>query len=111
MASSPSDLTLDYKPNGNGGGGGGTYAVIPKQQEPLVDGHHLTTTEQTTQKLREFLARLEEERLKIDAFKRELPLCMHLLNHGAQRSCMLIGRRHGCIHYSLCSCMSMNAWA
>ena len=88
MASSPSDLTLDYKPNGNGGG---TYAVIPKQQEPLVDGHHLTTTEQTTQKLREFLARLEEERLKIDAFKRELPLCMHLLNHGAYRSCLSVG--------------------
>ncbi|CAO2209675.1 unnamed protein product [Urochloa humidicola] len=86
MASSPSDLTLDYKPNGNGNGGG-AYAVIPKQQqEPLVDGHHhhLTTTEQTTQKLREFLARLEEERLKIDAFKRELPLCMHLLNHAME---------------------------
>ncbi|RLM91408.1 putative transcription factor GLK2 [Panicum miliaceum] len=82
MASSPSDLTLDYKP-ANGNGGGGAYAVIPKQQEPLVDGHHLTT-EQTTQKLREFLARLEEERLKIDAFKRELPLCMHLLNHAME---------------------------
>lgn len=86
MASSPSDLTLDYKPNGNGT----AYAVtIPKPpQEPLVDGHHhhhhhhhLTTAEQATQKLREFLARLEEERLKIDAFKRELPLCMQLLNH------------------------------
>lgn len=85
MASSPSDLTLDYKPNGNGGGG--AYAVIPKQQEPLVDGHHhhmTTTTEQATQKLREFLARLEEERLKIDAFKRELPLCMQLLNHAME---------------------------
>ncbi|WVZ72523.1 hypothetical protein U9M48_020965 [Paspalum notatum var. saurae] len=84
MAASPSDLTLDYKPNGNGGGG--AYAVIPKQhQEPLVDGHHhLTTTEQATQKLREFLARLEEERLKIDAFKRELPLCMQLLNHAME---------------------------
>lgn len=92
MASSPSDLTLDYKPNGNGA----AYAVtIPKtqqqQQEPLVvDGHHhhhhhhlTTTAEQAMQKLREFLARLEEERLKIDAFKRELPLCMQLLNHGA----------------------------
>ncbi|CAO2161286.1 unnamed protein product [Urochloa humidicola] len=85
MASSPSDLTLDYKPNGNGNG---AYAVIPKQQQqqepPLVDGHHHLTTEQTTQKLREFLARLEEERLKIDAFKRELPLCMHLLNHAME---------------------------
>ncbi|PUZ58309.1 hypothetical protein GQ55_5G498900 [Panicum hallii var. hallii] len=83
MASSPSNLTLDYKPANGNGGGGGAYAVIPKQQEPLVDGHHLTT-EQTTQKLREFLARLEEERLKIDAFKRELPLCMHLLNHAME---------------------------
>lgn len=79
-SSSPSDLTLDYKPNGS------TYAAIPKQQQqqtaPLVDGGHHLTTEQATQKLREFLARLEEERLKIDAFKRELPLCMQLLNHG-----------------------------
>jgi hypothetical protein len=106
MASSPSDLTLDYKPNGNGNGGG-AYAVIPKQQqqqqEPLVDGHHLTT-EQTTQKLREFLARLEEERLKIDAFKRELPLCMHLLNHGACVTFMLIIGRH--IHECMAVAMS-----
>lgn len=35
-----------------------------------------------TQKLEDFLARLEEERLKIDAFKRELPLCMQLLTNG-----------------------------
>jgi hypothetical protein len=80
-SSSPSDLTLDYKPNS---GCGGAFAAIPNQQQQapqLVDGHHLTT-EQATQKLREFLARLEEERLKIDAFKRELPLCMQLLNHG-----------------------------
>ncbi|KAK3164039.1 hypothetical protein QOZ80_1AG0011780 [Eleusine coracana subsp. coracana] len=83
-SSSPSDLTLDYKPNG--GCGGGAYATtIPTQQQapPLVDGHHLTT-EQATQKVREFLARLEEERLKIDAFKRELPLCMQLLNHAME---------------------------
>ncbi|TVU21546.1 hypothetical protein EJB05_31187 [Eragrostis curvula] len=83
MASSPSDLTLDYKPNG----GGSAYAAIPKQQQqqaPLVDGHHHLTTEQATQKVREFLARLEEERLKIDAFKRELPLCMQLLNHAME---------------------------
>lgn len=92
MASSPSDLTLDYKPNGNGNGA--AYAVtIPKppQETLVVDGHHhhhqhhhLTAAEQTTQKLREFLARLEEERLKIDAFKRELPLCMQLLNHAME---------------------------
>ncbi|KAL6848019.1 hypothetical protein ACP4OV_022147 [Aristida adscensionis] len=80
MASSSSDLTLDYKPNG-----GGAYAVIEKPQPPVADGHHLPATEQTTtQKLREFLSRLEEERLKIDAFKRELPLCMQLLNHAME---------------------------
>ncbi|XP_031488458.1 myb family transcription factor EFM [Nymphaea colorata] len=33
-----------------------------------------------TNKLEDFLNRLEEERLKIDAFRRELPLCMQLLN-------------------------------
>lgn len=43
------------------------------------------TTEQT-QKLEEFLARLEEERLKIDAFKRELPLCMQLLTNAVEAS-------------------------
>ncbi|XP_073126251.1 myb family transcription factor EFM-like [Henckelia pumila] len=41
---------------------------------------------QPTQKLEEFLARLEEERLKIDAFKRELPLCMQLLNNAMEAS-------------------------
>ncbi|EPS59369.1 hypothetical protein M569_15439, partial [Genlisea aurea] len=35
-------------------------------------------------KLEEFVALLEEERLKIDAFKRELPLCMHLLTNAME---------------------------
>ncbi|KAI7741540.1 hypothetical protein M8C21_026410, partial [Ambrosia artemisiifolia] len=38
------------------------------------------------QKLEEFLSRLEEERLKIDAFKRELPLCMQLLTNAMETS-------------------------
>uniref|UniRef100_A0A453EA66 HHO5-like N-terminal domain-containing protein n=1 Tax=Aegilops tauschii subsp. strangulata TaxID=200361 RepID=A0A453EA66_AEGTS len=81
MDSSPSDLTLDYTPNGNGtASAGGGY---PKQASPVVDHHHHLSAEQaTTQKLQEFLARLDDERLKIDAFKRELPLCMQLLNQG-----------------------------
>ncbi|KAG0467143.1 hypothetical protein HPP92_018723 [Vanilla planifolia] len=33
-------------------------------------------------KLEDFVGRLEEERRKIDAFKRELPLCMILISHG-----------------------------
>ncbi|XP_031480375.1 myb family transcription factor EFM-like isoform X1 [Nymphaea colorata] len=39
-----------------------------------------------THKLQEFISRLEEERLKIDAFKRELPLCMQLLNDAMEAS-------------------------
>lgn len=35
-----------------------------------------------TQELEDFLARLEKEWFKIEAFKRELPLCMQLLNNG-----------------------------
>ncbi|KAF0920421.1 hypothetical protein E2562_034868 [Oryza meyeriana var. granulata] len=79
MASSSSDLTLDYKPNGDCG-------AYPKQAAAaaVAIDHHLTTTGQATQKLQEFLLRLEEERLKIDAFKRELPLCMQLLNHAME---------------------------
>ncbi|VFQ98054.1 unnamed protein product [Cuscuta campestris] len=38
------------------------------------------------QKLQELVARLEEERLKIDAFKRELPLCMQLLTNAMEAS-------------------------
>lgn len=66
MMSSPSELSFDIKPQ--------IYSMLQKSL-----GDH--TTEQT-QKLEEFVARLEEERLKIDAFKRELPLCMQLLTNG-----------------------------
>ncbi|KAE9602260.1 hypothetical protein Lal_00049932 [Lupinus albus] len=39
-----------------------------------------------TYKLQDFLSRLEEEQLKIDAFKRELPLCMQLLTNAMEAS-------------------------
>ncbi|KAK1259625.1 Two-component response regulator ARR18 [Acorus gramineus] len=65
---SPSDLTLESKP--------GVYPVLQKLAAPS----------EPTEKLEEFLARLEEERLKIDAFKRELPLCMQLLNNALEVS-------------------------
>ncbi|KAL5222855.1 hypothetical protein ABZP36_027568 [Zizania latifolia] len=87
MASSSSDLTLDYKLNGDDCGGRSVYQVMPKPPAApaLSVDHHLTTTGQAaTQKLQEFLSRLEEERLKIDAFKRELPLCMQLLSHAME---------------------------
>lgn len=47
---------------------------------PHIHGDHLQTS--SSQKIEDFLSRLEEERVKIDAFKRELPLCMQLLNNG-----------------------------
>lgn len=69
---SPSELSLDCKPN--------NYSLLLKS---------LGDQSNQTQKLEEFLARLEEERLKIDAFKRELPLCMQLLNNGSYFLCSL----------------------
>lgn len=62
---SPSELSLECKPS--------SYSMLLKSIRDQSD---------QTQKLEDFLGRLEEERLKIDAFKRELPLCMQLLNNG-----------------------------
>jgi hypothetical protein len=62
---SPSELSLDCKPH--------SYSMLLKSFGEQND---------QTQKLEEFLSLLEEERLKIDVFKRELPLCMQLLTNG-----------------------------
>ncbi|CAA0825135.1 Homeodomain-like superfamily protein [Striga hermonthica] len=70
MTTSPSDISFDFKSH--------IYSILPKS---LGD----EASEQTL-KLEEFLARLEEERLKIDAFKRELPLCMQLLTNAMEAS-------------------------
>lgn len=43
-------------------------------------------------KLDNYVNRLQEEMKKIDAFKRELPLCMLLLNDGELLSISLIQR-------------------
>ncbi|XP_077225326.1 myb family transcription factor EFM-like isoform X1 [Tasmannia lanceolata] len=64
---SSSELSLDCKPT--------SYSMLLKSFGDQFD---------QTQKLEELLARLEEERLKIDAFKRELPLCMQLLNNAME---------------------------
>lgn len=66
---SPQELSLDCKPN--------NYSLLLKSFGDQTN---------QTQKLEEFLTRLEEERLKIDAFKRELPLCMQLLNNALEAS-------------------------
>ncbi|XP_073000255.1 myb family transcription factor EFM-like isoform X3 [Typha latifolia] len=64
---SPSDLNLEYKPD-----------INQMIQKPV--GEH----PDSQKRIKEFLARLEEERLKIEAFKRELPLCMQLLNNAME---------------------------
>ncbi|RDX70020.1 Myb family transcription factor EFM, partial [Mucuna pruriens] len=66
---SPSELSLDCKPQ--------SYSLLLKSFGDQTD---------QTYKLEEFLSRLEEERLKIDAFKRELPLCMQLLTNAMEAS-------------------------
>nr|DAD27033.1 TPA_asm: hypothetical protein HUJ06_028501 [Nelumbo nucifera] len=66
---SPAELSLDCKPH--------SYSLLLKSFGEQTD---------QTQKLEEFLYRLEEERLKIDAFKRELPLCMQLLTNAMEAS-------------------------
>lgn len=66
---SPAELSLDFKPN--------AYAMI---QKPVAEQQQ--QQQEHNQKIEDFLARLEEERHKIEAFKRELPLCMQLLNNG-----------------------------
>ncbi|KAJ0237963.1 Myb family transcription factor EFM [Hirschfeldia incana] len=69
MASS-SELSLACKPQ--------SYSMLLKSF-----GENFQS-DQTTQKLEDLLSRLEHERLKIDAFKRELPLCMHLLSNAVE---------------------------
>lgn len=72
MGSIPPELSLDLRPS-----------FIPKsigdflkEISPIGDGS------QKAEKLGDFIKRLEEEMGKIDAFKRELPLCMLLLKDG-----------------------------
>ncbi|KAK1437526.1 hypothetical protein QVD17_03319 [Tagetes erecta] len=75
MMTSGSELSLECKPH--------SYSILLKtigNEQASNDGHD------QTRKLEEFLLRLEEERLKIDAFKRELPLCMQLLTNAMETS-------------------------
>ncbi|XP_047159826.1 myb family transcription factor EFM-like [Vigna umbellata] len=66
---SQAELSMEYKPY--------TYSTLLKSFADQTD---------QTYKLEDFLSRLEEERLKIDAFKRELPLCMQLLTNAVDAS-------------------------
>ncbi|CAN1764985.1 Myb family transcription factor EFM [Linum perenne] len=80
---SPSQLSLDSKPH--------THSMLLKSFEDQIIASSTTNnaTDQDDdhkQKLQDFLSRLEEERFKIDAFKRELPLCMQLLTNAMESS-------------------------
>ncbi|CAI9780363.1 unnamed protein product [Fraxinus pennsylvanica] len=68
---SSSELSLDCKPYSHS-------TLLKSFGERIADSD--------TKKLEEFLACLEEERLKIDAFKRELPLCIQLLTNAMEVS-------------------------
>jgi hypothetical protein len=73
---SPIDLTLGCStpaPNSNG------YRsdVIQKTGSAFLGGHL-----ESLRKAQEYLRSLEEERLKVEGFKRELPSCIHLLEDG-----------------------------
>lgn len=74
MMASPSELSLECKPQ--------SYSMLLKS----LSGDHNNITDQATQKLEEYLNRLEEERNKIQVFKRELPLCMQLLTNAMEAS-------------------------
>ncbi|KGN60646.1 myb family transcription factor EFM [Cucumis sativus] len=89
---SPPELSLDCKPH--------SYSMLLKS---FVSDHHqvaITNNNNHThqdhqqqhhsssqnQQLEDLLSCLEAERLKIDAFKRELPLCMQLLTNALETS-------------------------
>ncbi|CAM8891582.1 unnamed protein product [Rhodiola kirilowii] len=69
---SPSELSLDFKPH--------SYSMLLKS---FASGEN---QQPEPKQLEEFLACLEDERLKIEAFKRELPLCMQLLSNAVEAS-------------------------
>ncbi|KAK3024541.1 hypothetical protein RJ639_043733 [Escallonia herrerae] len=69
MGLNPSELSLDFKP---------TY--VPKTiSQFLGEVSKIGSVSERSLKLDDFVRRLEDEMRKIDAFKRELPLCMLLI--------------------------------
>ncbi|XP_039047145.1 transcription factor HHO1-like isoform X2 [Hibiscus syriacus] len=70
MGSVPTELSLEFRPT-----------FVPKTISSfLKELSSIGNVPDRISKLDAFVKRLEEEMRKIDAFKRELPLCMHLLN-------------------------------
>lgn len=72
MGSIPPELSLDFRPT-----------FVPKTiTDFLGEVSMIGNVSERASKLDDFVKRLEEEMRKIDAFKRELPLCMTLLKDG-----------------------------
>lgn len=72
MGSVPPELSLDFRPT-----------FVPKTiSEFRKEVSMIGNVSEREARLEEFVKRLEEEMRKIDAFKRELPLCMNLLIDG-----------------------------
>lgn len=73
MGSAPPELSLDVRPT-----------FLPKTvTDFLKEVSMIENVSDKVSKLDAFVKGLEEEMKKIDAFKRELPLCMLLLNDGS----------------------------
>lgn len=105
---SPPELSLDCKPH--------SYSMLLKS---FVSDHHqvaITNNNNHThqdhqqqhhsssqnQQLEDLLSCLEAERLKIDAFKRELPLCMQLLTNGKLLNILILLIRVFLVKYYIC---------
>lgn len=74
MGSVPPELSLDFRPTN----------FVPKTiTDFLREVSMIGNVSEKLSKLDSFLKGLEDELRKIDAFKRELPLCMLLLNDGS----------------------------
>ncbi|XP_043711133.1 transcription factor HHO5-like [Telopea speciosissima] len=72
MGSNPPELSLDLNP-----------AYVPKTITSFLrEISTIGDVSERLSKLDEYVKRLEDEMRKIDVFKRELPLCMLLLNDG-----------------------------
>lgn len=72
MGSIPSELSLDCRP-----------VFVPRTiTEFLAEISVIGSLSDRVLKIDDYVARLEDEMRKIDAFKRELPLCMLLVNDG-----------------------------
>ncbi|XP_039047839.1 transcription factor HHO6-like [Hibiscus syriacus] len=87
MGSVPSELSLDFRPE-----------FVPRTiSNFLREVSSIGTGSDKASKLESFVNKLEEEMKKIDGFKRELPLCMLLLNDAIlalkEESMQCVGRR------------------